>query len=104
MLFEDQGIPSYIVANMAEVQVKAFSSNPKAKWVHQVGELVVDKSIEWVFFNGVCQALEWIYGLGFILHCSKALSFHFKSNACTVTDNKVEIVTFVFLLKFSRSK
>jgi ribonuclease HI len=69
-----------------------------------VGDLTVDKSIPWSFFDGACQGLGHVCGLGYVLYLSESHFYTGKENLGSGTNNYGEFKALLFLLKSSLNK
>jgi ribonuclease HI len=54
--------------------------SPTPKFPQQIGELLIDKSYSWGFFDGACQGLDKPCGLGGLLFLSDEHFYTFKEN------------------------
>jgi ribonuclease HI len=59
----------------------------------------VDKYLAWGYFNGACQGLDSIGGIGFILYLLETHRFQVKGNIGRGTNNQGEFKALYYLLK-----
>jgi hypothetical protein len=98
-VFEERFVPPFKISSQCLSLLPFYKNSPRYKQPRSMGELQVDKSRPWCFFNGACN--DSICGCGFVFHLTDLTYFHFKANVGRGTNNFSEFMALFLLLKFS---
>ena len=74
--FEEKFLPSFHFSAQALGLLPYFQFKGKMKIPRVFGKVKVEKSMAWSFFDGACQSLQSVCGVGFIL-CVRVPTFSF---------------------------
>jgi hypothetical protein len=100
ILFEEKMMPTFQVASQVNALFAYYKVNPKVKPHRILSVVQVDKSLAWGFFNGACQGLDSISGIGFILYFTETHRVQVKGNIGRGTNNQGEFKALYYLLKY----
>ena len=66
-----------------------------------MGEALIDKFVPWGYFDGACQGIDSICGMGGKLYISNNHLSKFKANLGSGINNDIEFMVLIFLMKLA---
>jgi len=96
---QEKKIPYFQISTEVLSLISIYKPNVSIKEHRVVGTLLVDRSYDWIFFDGAYQGPRKTCNLGFILFLSNSQYFTMKDNLGKGTNNVGESKALLFLMK-----
>jgi hypothetical protein len=103
-IFEDKHIPSFQDTARALALLSSFQNVDRIKRPRLVGDLIIDNTTKWSFFDGACQGPGQLCGLGYVLFLSDSHYYTGRANIVDGTNNYAEFKALLFLLMSALNK
>lgn len=98
-LFEGQPLQTFQVASNICSIAQFFKTKGCTKKPRVVGDLVIDHSHPWAFFDGTCQGEDRTGGIGGVLYLKEKHCINFSANVGSGSNNHVELLALQGLMR-----